>query len=190
MLPGSRRALGALELPDDLRILDLDDPAQLVPLGLRPTQVVTRNLTVAQGWGHRIWSETEPQTGGRAWQAVSWWSYHRRQWSMLTSWLRPELVRVEPLDLEHPAILDSAKAVQCNVMICTGTAASRVNDAGFTRRGGRCRGPRSGGALLPFRDQVREQDDDRADDEPDECGHHGPVSRSAASHRRAGRRGS
>nr|WP_271211167.1 RES domain-containing protein [Rhodococcus wratislaviensis]GLK36938.1 hypothetical protein GCM10017611_37970 [Rhodococcus wratislaviensis] len=54
LLPGSRRALGVFELPDDLRVLDLDDPAQLVRLGLRPTQVVARNLTVTQGWGHRI----------------------------------------------------------------------------------------------------------------------------------------
>ncbi|GAF47569.1 RES domain-containing protein [Rhodococcus wratislaviensis] len=116
LLPGSRRALGVFELPDDLRVLDLDDPAQLVRLGLRPTQVVTRNLTVTQGWGHRIWSETEPHTGDRAWQAVAGWSYHRPQWSVLASWLRPALVRVEPLDLDHPAILDSAKALQRIVM--------------------------------------------------------------------------
>jgi hypothetical protein len=38
------------------------------------------------------------------------------QWSVLDSWLRPELVRVEPLDLDHPAILDSAKALQRIVM--------------------------------------------------------------------------
>ena len=114
--PGSRRALGVFELPDDLRVLDLDDLAQLVRLGLRPTQVVTRDLTVTQGWGHRIWSETEPHTGDRAWQAVSWWSYHRPQWSVLASCLRPALVRVEPLDLDHPAILDSAKALQRIVM--------------------------------------------------------------------------
>ncbi|MFC9839925.1 hypothetical protein ACFVKB_40020 [Rhodococcus sp. NPDC127530] len=32
-LPESRHALGLFELPDDLRVLDLDDPAQLVRLG-------------------------------------------------------------------------------------------------------------------------------------------------------------
>ncbi|KAF0966620.1 RES domain-containing protein [Rhodococcus sp. T7] len=116
LLPGSRRALGVFELPDDLRILDLDDPAELVRLGLRPTQVVTRNLTVTQRWGHRIWSETEPHTGDRAWQAVAWWSYHRPQWSVLAGWLRPQLVRVEPLALDHPAIVDAAKALQRIVM--------------------------------------------------------------------------
>jgi RES domain len=111
-LPGARRALGVYRLPDDLRVLDLDDAAQLLRLGLRPTQVVIRNLTVTRAWGHRIWSETEPHTGDRAWQAVSWWSYHRPFWSVVASWMRPEFVRVEPLDLGHPAILDSAKALQ------------------------------------------------------------------------------
>ncbi|MDG3017236.1 RES domain-containing protein [Speluncibacter jeojiensis] len=111
MLPGARRALGVFELPDDLRILDLDDPAQLVRLGLRPTQIVTRNLAVTGAWGHRMWSETDPHAPGRSWQAVSWWSYHRPQWSVLASWSRPEMVRVEPLSLDHPAVIDSAKAL-------------------------------------------------------------------------------
>ncbi|HUH69543.1 MAG TPA: RES domain-containing protein [Mycobacterium sp.] len=110
-LPGARRALGVYELPDDLRVLDLDDPAQLVRLGLRPTQIVIRNLSVTQAWGHRIWSETDPHTGERAWQAVVWWSYHRPIWTVLASWLRPELIRVEPLNLEHPALIDAAKAL-------------------------------------------------------------------------------
>jgi RES domain len=111
-LPGAQRALGTYELPDDLRFLDLDDPAQLVRLGLRPTQVVTRNLTFTQSWGHRIWSETGPHTGHRAWQAVSWWSYHRPFWTVLASWIQPKLVRVEPLTLNHPAIADAAQALQ------------------------------------------------------------------------------
>ena len=110
-VPGARRALGVFELPDDLRVLDLDDPAQLVRLGLRPTQVVTRNLSVTQGWGRRIWSETDPQSDDRAWQAVSWWSYHRPVWTVLASWQRPDVVRVEELDLDHPGIVDAAKAL-------------------------------------------------------------------------------
>jgi hypothetical protein len=110
-LPGSRRALGTFRLPDDLRILDLDDPAQLVRLSLRPTQIVIRNLAVTQGWGHRIWSETDPHTGARAWQAVQWWSYHRPTWTVLASWHRLEVVNIEPLDLEHPVIVDAAAAL-------------------------------------------------------------------------------
>jgi len=114
-LPGALRALGIYELPDDLRVLDLDDPAQLVRLGLRPTQIVIRNLTVTQAWGHRIWSETEPHIGDRAWQAVSWWSYHRPIWTVLASWLQPELVRVEPLNLDHPALQDAGKTLQRHI---------------------------------------------------------------------------
>jgi hypothetical protein len=79
----------AYQLLDDLRVLDLDDPAQLLRLGLRPTQIVIRDLTVTQAWGHRIWSETDPHTGDHVWQAVSWWSYHRPIWTVLASWVRP-----------------------------------------------------------------------------------------------------
>jgi hypothetical protein len=64
-IPGSRLAMGVYQLPDDVRVLDLDDPAQLVRLGLRPTQIVVRNLAVTQAWGHRIWSETDPHGGDR-----------------------------------------------------------------------------------------------------------------------------
>jgi hypothetical protein len=43
-LPGARRALGIYQLPDDLRVLDLDDPAQLTRLGLRPKHPRTHPL--------------------------------------------------------------------------------------------------------------------------------------------------
>lgn len=107
-LPGARRALGVFSLPDDLAVCDLDDPAQLVRLGLRPTQVVARNRPVTRAWGHRIWSETEPDGATHTWQAISWWSYHRPLWTVLASWVRPELDHVEPLDLQHAAIRDAA----------------------------------------------------------------------------------
>jgi hypothetical protein len=76
---GARRALGIFGLPHDLRILDLDDPAQFVRVGLRPTQIVTRNLAVMQGRAHRIWSEKAPHRSDHTWQAVSWWSFRRLQ---------------------------------------------------------------------------------------------------------------
>ncbi|MGV7686304.1 RES domain-containing protein [Mycobacterium kansasii] len=110
-IPGSRRALGVYELPDDLRICDLDDPRRLVDLGLRPTQVVTRNLAVTSAWAHRIWSEQSSAVDGRTWQAVQWWSFHRPYWTVLASWLRPVFVELQPLDLEHPAIVAAAKSL-------------------------------------------------------------------------------
>ncbi|OHU27852.1 hypothetical protein BKG82_02915 [Mycobacteroides chelonae] len=45
------------------------------------------------------------------WQAVRWWSYHRPSWPVLASWLRPKLEQVELLDLDHPAIIDAAAAL-------------------------------------------------------------------------------
>ncbi len=108
LLPGARRGLATYQLPDDLRVLDLDHPAQLVRLSLRPTHVVTRNRTVTQAWGHRIWSEIDPHTAGRAWHAVSWWSYQHPGWTVLASWLRPTLVGIEPLNLDRPAIVAAA----------------------------------------------------------------------------------
>lgn len=109
-LPGGRRALGVFGLPDDLRLRDLDDPRALVDLGLRPTQVVTRNLAVTQAWGHRIWDERDPHASRRhRWQAVQWWSYHHPPWEVLASWQRPDLVRVEPLSLTHDAVVEAAR---------------------------------------------------------------------------------
>lgn len=110
-VPGARRALGIYELPDDLRICDLDDPRRLVELGLRPTQVVTRNLAVTSAWAHRIWSEKSAATGGQAWQAVQWWSFHRPHWTVLASWEQPRFVGVEALGLSHPAIDAAAKSL-------------------------------------------------------------------------------
>ncbi|MDF3308311.1 hypothetical protein P3H15_25160 [Rhodococcus sp. T2V] len=41
---------------------------------------------------------------------------------MLASRLRPELVRVEPLALDHPAIADAAKALQRTVEVYDNSA--------------------------------------------------------------------
>ncbi len=102
-----------VHLPDDLRVLDLDDPSVLVERSLRPTQVVARNLAVTQAWGHRIWDERDPHDpAARRWQAVQWWSYHHPSWEVLASWDKPELVDVERLDLDHGAVVDAAHALR------------------------------------------------------------------------------
>ena len=109
---GVRRALGVYELPDNLRICDLDDPHRLIELGLRPTQVVIRNLAVTSDWAHRIWSQRSAAIADQKWQAIQWWSYHQPHWTVLASWARPALHRVERLTLEHPAIVSAADALQ------------------------------------------------------------------------------
>lgn len=112
-LPGGRRALGVYRLPDDLRLCDLDDPRVLLDLGLRPTQVVTRNLAVTQAWGHALWSTPDAYDADRRrWQAVQWWSYHHPPWQVLASWQRPELVRVDALAVDHDAVVEAARELR------------------------------------------------------------------------------
>jgi len=110
-VPGSRRTLGVYKLPDDLRICDLDDPRRLVELGLRPTQVVARNLAVTSDWAHRIWSQRSEAVDGPKWQAVQWWSFHRPTWTVIASWERPTLVSLERLGLDHPAVIAAAESL-------------------------------------------------------------------------------
>lgn len=62
-VPGARKALGVYELPDDLRICDLDEPHRLVELGLRPTQVVIRNLAITSRVGAPHLVPTLPSRG-------------------------------------------------------------------------------------------------------------------------------
>ena len=48
LLPGSRRSIVTYELPDK-SLLDLDDPAELVPRMIRPSRVVTRSDHLRMG---------------------------------------------------------------------------------------------------------------------------------------------
>jgi len=110
-LPGGRRALGVFEIPDGIRVLDLDDAQNLADRGLRPTQVVIRNLSVTQTWALRIFQERNTR-GARKWDGVKWWSFQRPQWEVYGLWNgTPKCVDVESLDLAHPAVIDAAKAV-------------------------------------------------------------------------------
>lgn len=115
-LPGSRRALGRFEIPDDLSVLDLDDANALLVRGLRPTQVVARNRATTQGWALRIFEESNDD-GSRKWAGVRWWSFQRPQWPVLGMWVAPgetsahRIVGVDRLDLTHPSIVDAARTL-------------------------------------------------------------------------------
>ncbi len=111
-LPAARRALGIYRLPDELRVLDLDEPRELVERSLRPTHVVARNLSATQAWGHCAWDErSRHDPDDRRWEAISWWSYHRPAWTVVASWRRPDVDDVQPLDLHHPAVRDAAASL-------------------------------------------------------------------------------
>lgn len=110
-LPGTRRALATYELPDEVAVLDLDDARSLLDRGLRPTQVVERNRAVTQAWALAIFREAAPG-GGPRWVGVRWWSYHRPGWRILGVWgSAPDCVRLEELNLDHPAVVDAARAL-------------------------------------------------------------------------------
>lgn len=111
-LPTGRRALGVYRIDDGLSLLDLDDAQHLLERGLRPTQVVERNIGNTQQWALRIYQERNDR-GDPTWCGVRWWSYHRPQWRIIGYWGpdEPELVDVQGLDLAHPAVRDAAAAL-------------------------------------------------------------------------------
>ena len=104
-LPDSRLALATIDA-GPARLLDLDDAAVLVELGLRPSEVVTRDRRVTQRWARRV------HDAGR-WAGVGWWSYRDPRWRSYGVWDRSALrvVAVEPLDLDHPAVRDAAEVL-------------------------------------------------------------------------------
>jgi hypothetical protein len=116
-LPGSQKVLGVYEIDETkVPLLDLDDASALAARGLRPTQVVSRNYPVTQGWARSIYMETNPGIG-RKWEGIRWWSFHRPHWTTIVLWgdaIKPaghQFVRYEPLDTSHPAVLDAARSL-------------------------------------------------------------------------------
>jgi hypothetical protein len=111
-LPGARRALGTYTVPDDLRVLDLNDPAEVVERWLRADPDRGAQPGLHPCLGQSIWDERDPDDpAARRWQAVQWWSLQRPTWSILASSAGPTFVQVEPLTLTHPAVRDAAEAL-------------------------------------------------------------------------------
>jgi len=114
-LPAGRMTLGIFEAPDDMGICDLDDANNLLHLGMKPSQVVMRNLPYTQARAADAFAE------GR-WAGLGWWSFHRPFWSNRMLWSTASapapvtFVNAEPLDLSHRSIISVratlAKAVK------------------------------------------------------------------------------
>lgn len=104
-LPGSVRALATYDTADDLAIFDLDDAGALKTLGLRPSQVVTREREVTQGWALAIYKQGE-------WGGVRWWSYYDPRWYSYAVWKLAALTlrsgSVHPLTIDHPAVVEAS----------------------------------------------------------------------------------
>lgn len=103
-LPGSVRALAAYELSDLTPLADLDDPQRLVLLGLRPSQVVTRDRHLTQAWALRLF-----QSG--SYDGARWWSYWDPRWSSLGLWQLDglRLLEVSPLERADDHVEEAAR---------------------------------------------------------------------------------
>ena len=106
-LLNGRRALAAYELRDEAPVLDLDDAKALQRLGLRPSDVVTRDREVTQAWALQAFKN-------KRWIGVRWWSYYDPRWYSYGLWDRRQLTvtGVEPLSLDHPAVVEAATVLR------------------------------------------------------------------------------
>ncbi|MFS0852543.1 RES domain-containing protein [Microbacterium sp. 179-I 3D4 NHS] len=114
--PGVRRALATFTVPDDLALFDFDDPANLLRIGMRPSEVVIRNRPAGQRRAAAIFDEKNP-AGARTWQGLQWWSYHRPHWTNLMLWSTTAdpapitLTDITALSFATPAVVDAATAL-------------------------------------------------------------------------------
>ena len=97
-LPGSRRALATYEIPTEIPILDLNDAKALVEWSLRPSEVVSRDRGLTQGWARRIF-------GSGHFAGVRWWSFYNPDWISLGLWdyTLIKVTAVDPLVSGSPA---------------------------------------------------------------------------------------
>jgi hypothetical protein len=105
-LPGSVRALARYRLSETAKICDLDDPEQLRRLGLRPSDVVSRDYNRTRAWARRIY-----QAG--SWAGVRWWSYYDPRWSTFGIWdtRGVALEETRSLTLRDPAFVSAGLAI-------------------------------------------------------------------------------
>ena len=105
-LPGSVHVLGTYGLDDSVTLDDLDDAANLVALGLRPSDVVNRDYTVTQALALRIF--TAGTAGG-----LRWWSFYNPAWSNNGVWDKKTLTVVgsRPIAITDAAFVSAAATI-------------------------------------------------------------------------------
>jgi len=111
-LPGSERALARYRLAEKERICNLDDPKQLLSLGLRPSDVVSREYERTRAWAKRIYKQHH-------WAGICWWSYYNPAWFSFGLWEIKGLVLedVKALRLDDPALLEASRAIVRRVIV-------------------------------------------------------------------------
>lgn len=117
IVPGSRRTLGVFDLPDDLPVIDLDDAKMLLDRGIRPSKVVSPNRSHTQAMALSINDEFHAH-GPRMWSGIQWWSSWRSHWEVVVAFVQAgddlphELVKIEHLDITHPAVVVAAHTLR------------------------------------------------------------------------------
>lgn len=112
-LPGSSRAVAEFEVPHLGNVCDLDDPKQLLDLGLRPSRVITRDYSVTQAWALKIYLNGAKSRRSVRRAGVSWFCYHEGRWTSLGLWDTTQLTLVgeSVLTLDSPAVVEAARVL-------------------------------------------------------------------------------
>lgn len=106
---GHPRAIAEFELPH-AELVDFDDAATLLRLGLAPSQVVVPNLRLTQGIGRDVFLAESDEHAG-----LSWWSSQLPSETSVLIWGQDgvpprglRLVGIQSLSVEHPAVIEAA----------------------------------------------------------------------------------
>lgn len=105
-LRDSVRAIATLKLEEVVTVCNLDDSERLSHLGLRPSQVVTRDRAITRAWALRIFEEDR-------WGGIRWWSYFDPRWGSHGVWAVESLAveQVEPLSLVYPGLREASEVL-------------------------------------------------------------------------------
>jgi RES domain-containing protein len=99
--------IAELELPDDVELIDLDEPRVLQRERLRPSTVATRTRTTTQAYAERLF-DAHPDAVG-----LRWWSTLESSWINVTLFDRTarrlSSGPPERLSLDHPAVVEAAE---------------------------------------------------------------------------------
>jgi len=110
-LPGSARAIARFELPENSAICNLDDPSQLIALGLHPSDIVSRDYARSRAWARRIYEQGK-------WIGLRWWSYYDPQWTSFGLWNIEQLTlrEVKLLHLNDASLREASRTIARRVV--------------------------------------------------------------------------
>lgn len=104
---GLHLALASIELPDDAKLIDLDEPRVLVRERLRPSLVATHARDVTQPQALELWRRHRQAAGLR------WWSTFEALWANVTLFDRAarslHVLDVRELTLDDPIVAEAAE---------------------------------------------------------------------------------